>query len=556
MATQNFRRTRALGLVSPKSRQGPRAALVALAGALILAVTPDRVAKAAPHGGAPRPNLLYILADDLGYGDVKCFNPQSLIRTPNIDRLAAAGMRFTDAHSGSSVCTPTRYGIRTGRYSWRSRLKQGVLDGYSPRLIEPGRLTVPLLLKQHQYATACFGKWHLGMDWPLAGGDFARGDRDGWKVDYARPIANGPIAVGFDRYFGISASLDMPPFVFIENDRATRVPTVEKTWIRTGPAAADFDAIDVLPALVDKTVEYLTARAADAKAGRPFFVYLPLSAPHTPIVPTAVWQGKSGLCPYGDFVMQVDDAIGRVVRALDDAGLGHQTLVIVTSDNGCSPAADFAGMVARGHRPSHHFRGHKADLFDGGHRIPFIVRWPARVRPGTTCDQLICLTDLMATCADILGTTLPPDAGEDSVSILPALEGRVDRPLREAVVHHSINGSFAIRQGKWKLLLCPDSGGWSTPRPGSAEARKLPPVQLYDMAADAGEKVNLQDQYPEVVTRLTALLEKYVAEGRSTPGPPQANTGAVEIRRVVKPKPSGKVKAIDAKPRGPAKPRA
>jgi arylsulfatase A-like enzyme len=254
--------------------------------------------------------------------------------------------------------------------------------------------------------------------------------------------------------------------------------------------------------------------------------------------------------------MQVDDAVGRVVRALDDAGLGHNTLVIFTSDNGCSPAADFAGMVARGHRPSYHFRGYKADLFDGGHRIPFMARWPARVRPGTTCDQLICLTDLMATCADLLGTRLPPDAGEDSVSILPALEGRADRPLREAVVHHSINGSFAIRQGKWKLLLCPDSGGWSAPRPGSAEARTLPPLQLYDMAADAGERVNLQDQHPEVVARLTRLLEKYVAEGRSTPGPPQANTGAVEIRRVVKPKRPGKAKEVDPKAHSPAKPRA
>lgn len=509
----------------------------------VLSVVPAILGQCADNRGAP--NVVLILADDLGYGDLKCLNPEGKIATPNLDRLAAGGMVFIDAHSSSSVCTPTRYGLMTGRYNWRSSLQSGVLGGFSRRLIEPGRLTLPALLKQHGYHTACFGKWHLGMDWPLNEGGLASDYPDGWKVDYTQPIQNGPNAVGFDVYFGISASLDMPPYVFIENDRATRVPTVEKTWIRKGPAAADFEAIDVLPTLTRKAVAYITEQAASAKAGKPFFLYLPLSAPHTPIVPTAEWQGKSGLNPYGDFVMQVDASVGQILKTLNDQGLADNTLVVFTSDNGCSPMANIDELAARGHQPSYRFRGHKADIFDGGHRVPFLARWPERIKAGTTSNQLICLTDLMATCAEIVGAKLPDDAGEDSVSLLPALVGRAERPLREAVVHHSVNGSFSIRQGNWKLELCRDSGGWSAPRPGSAAAQKLPPVQLYDLAADVGEQTNVQDQHPEVVARLTRLLEKYVAEGRSTPGAPQPNTGEVDLW-----------KATKAKPKPPARKRA
>jgi arylsulfatase A-like enzyme len=369
------------------------------------------------------------------------------------------------------------------------------------------------------------------MDWPLKDGGFAGDYADGWKVDYTRPIANGPTVVGFDEYFGISASLDMPPYVFIEGDRCRGVPTVEKTWIRKGPAHADFEAIDVLPALATRSVDYIGRRAADARAGRPFFLYLPLTAPHTPIVPTADWQGKSGLNAHADFVMQTDAAVGQVLAALDRHGLADTTLVIFTSDNGCSPQANFPELAAKGHDPSAGFRGHKADVYDGGHRVPFIVRWPGKVKPGTTSDQLTCLTDLMATCADVLGAKLPDAAGEDSFSFLSALDGRATGPLREAVVHHSMNGSFAVRQGNWKLALCPGSGGWSRPRPGRDDASKLPPVQLYDMAADPGERTNVHDQHPEVVARLTRLLDKYVADGRSTPGPAQQNAVAVDVRK-------------------------
>jgi arylsulfatase A-like enzyme len=505
--------------------------------------------------GAAKPNILYILCDDLGYGDVKCLNPQGKIATPHLDKLAAAGMYFTDVHSSSSVCTPTRYGIMTGRYNWRTKLQSGVLGGLSPRLIEPGRLTVAQLLKNHGYHTAAIGKWHLGMDWvKLPGKDVAELNIESpaqvHNVDYAQSIKNGPNAVGFDYYFGISASLDMVPYTYIENDRVTKLPTVDKEFplflgrpngkCRLGPAAPDFEVDDVLPTLTAKAMDHVKSRAADAKAGKPFFLYLPLASPHTPIAPTKEWQGKSGLNHYADFVMQTDHAIGQLLAELDKLGLAENTLVIVTSDNGCSPQADFPALLAKGHNPSYEFRGHKADIFDGGHRVPFLVRWPARVKAGGKSDQLLCLTDFMATAAEIIGAKLPANAAEDSVSFLPALLGTAKAPLREAVVHHSVNGSFAIRQGDWKLELCRDSGGWSEPRPGTPKAADLPPVQLFDLRKDIGEQTNLQAQHPEVVARLTKLLEQYVAEGRSTRGLPQQN--AVDVKLVKATTAAGKKK--------------
>ncbi|MBN2508310.1 MAG: arylsulfatase [Verrucomicrobia bacterium] len=515
--------------------------------AFLVAATLHPATAPSPKPAPDRPNLLYILADDLGYGDVRAFNPDSKIPTPHLDRLAAAGMRFTDAHSSSSVCTPTRYSILTGRYNWRSSLQRGVLGGFSRRLIEPGRLTVPALLRQHGYTTACLGKWHLGMDWPLSAGGWARDYPDGWNVDYSQPIQNGPTALGFDQFFGIAASLDMPPYLFIQNDRTQGRPTVDKTWIRKGPAHADFEAVDVLPTLTRHAVQFIGRHAAAARTGTPFFLYLALTAPHTPILPLPEWQEKSRLNAYADFVMQTDAAIGEVLNALDHANLTSNTLVFAASDNGCSPQAGFNELAAKGHHPSAGFRGHKADIFDGGHRIPFLARWPGRIPPGSTTDQLACLADLMATCADLLDTPLPPNAGEDSISLLPALLGHPLTPLREAVVHHSINGSFAIRQGPWKLALCPDSGGWSAPKPGSAAARGLPPVQLYNLAADPGEQTNLHAQHPEIVERLTRLLETYVRNGRSTPGPSQTNTRPVEFRRPPHPPAAGK--ATPKKPR-------
>jgi arylsulfatase A-like enzyme len=353
-------------------------------------------------GAEDFPNIVFILADDLGYGDIKCLNPAGKIPTPHLDRLAAIGMIFTDAHSSSSVCTPTRYGLLTGRYNWRSRLKNGVLGGFSLRLIETGRLTVPALLKQHGYETACLGKWHVGQDWPLKDGGFAKDYDDGWKVDYMKPILTGPTALGFDYFFGLSASLDMPPHVFIENDLATGIPTVEKKWIRAGPAHASFESIDVLPVLANRAVLYIDRQAAKGGGAGPLFLYFALTATHTPILPRADWQGKSSVNDYADFVMQVDWTVGLVLESLERNGLRENTLVIFTSDNGCYPAAKFPELAAKGHHPSLQFRGHKADIFEGGHRIPFIARWPGKIKAGRVSRQLICLTDLMATCAEII----------------------------------------------------------------------------------------------------------------------------------------------------------
>jgi len=257
-------------------------------------------------------------------------------------------------------------------------------------------------------------------------------------------------------------------------------------------------------------------------------VYFPLTAPHTPLSPTEDWKGKSGLNVYADFVMEVDAMVARVLDTLDKAGLAENTLVIFTSDNGMAPYAGADELEAKGHYPSGEFRGYKADAWDGGHHVPFFARWPGVTAPGTTCRQLTCHTDLLATCAEIVGARLPDSAGEDSVSIMPLLRGQ-DKPIREAVVHHSISGKFAVRQGKWKLLLCGGSGGWASPKDDEARQQGLPDIQLYDMEADIGERENLQDKHPEIVAKLTALLQKYADAGRSTPGAPQKNDMPVDI---------------------------
>ena len=471
---------------------------------LAFVATPARAADAPP-------NIVYILADDMGVGDVACLNPQAQVKTPHLDRLAAQGMRFTDAHSASAVCTPTRYGILTGRYPWRTRLKKGVLGGFSPPLIEEGRLTVPGLLKQHGYRTAAMGKWHLGMDWP--GAEKSDAIKAVERVDYTKPIGRGPTAVGFDHFYGIAASLDMPPYVWIENDRTVGLPTATKKWIREGPAHPDFEAVDVLPTLAKRAAKYV-AESAERKA--PFFLYMPLASPHTPILPGAAFKGKSGVSDYLDFVMETDWAVGQVMEAIDKAGVADNTLVIFTADNGCSPAAGIPKLTAAGHDPSAGRRGTKADLFEGGHRVPFIARWPAKVKAGATCDDVICLNDLMATAAEIVGAKLPADAGEDSVSILPDLLGAAKGPVREAIVHASIDGSLSIRQGRWKLLRAPGSGGWSAPK-GPKEVAGLPKVQLYDLQADPAETMNVHLEHSEVVDRLGALLATYEKSGRSTP---------------------------------------
>jgi arylsulfatase A len=501
---------------------------------------------------ADKPNFIFILCDDLGYGDVKCLNPEGKIPTPNMDRIAKEGITFTDAHTPSSVCTPTRYGTLTGRYNWRTKLQKGVLGGLSPHLIATDRMTVASMFKTQGYHTAAIGKWHLGMDWQVKEGQTVselsiETPDQAWSVDFTHPAKNGPNAAGFDYYFGISASLDMVPYCFIENTRVTAQPTEDRSlemiqgaterYTRKGPAAPGFTGYEVLPTLTQKTTAYIAEKAADAKAGKPFFIYLPLASPHTPILPNPEWRGKSGLNQYGDFVMETDDAVGRILKSLDDNGLTENTVIIFTSDNGCSPSADYPALLAKGHNPSGKLRGHKADIYDGGHRVPFLVRWPAKIKAGQTTAQLTCLTDFTATAAEITGAAIPENAAEDSFSFLPTLLGETRKTTRKSVIHHSIQGIFAIREGKWKLALCPGSGGWSAPRPGN-EPKDAPPVQLFDMEADLGEQNNLAAQHPEIVASLTKKLETLIANGRSTPGANQSNDVPVEMWK--KPEPPKK----------------
>ncbi|MHC4623038.1 MAG: sulfatase family protein [Planctomycetota bacterium] len=464
------------------------------------------------------PNIVFIMADDLGYGDVTCLNRNSKIPTPNIDRMAASGMRFTDAHSGSAVCTPTRYGILTGRYCWRTRLKKGVLAGYSEPLIEPERLTLASLLKRHGYRTACVGKWHLGLGWATTDGQEPNRN----NVDYTRPIEGGPTALGFDYFFGIPASLDMHPYVYIENDNVAAAPTElidGRGWpefYRAGPAAPAFNHEQVMPTLTKKAVDFVEKHQARSP-GRPFFLYFPLTAPHTPILPTKQFRGASKAGEYGDFVVQVDWTVGQVMNALDKHAVADDTLIIFTSDNGPEKGMEQRTEVYA-HHSSYHFRGKKRDIWDGGHRIPFIASWPARIRPNTVTDQTICLTDLMATAAEIVGDRLAGNAAEDSYSILPAmLDENLQEPVREAVVHHSSKGEFAIRQGRWKLILCKGSGGNRYKTGPNAIKQDDPPGQLYDMRDDYSEKRNLYNHRPEIVEKLSNLLQKYRQQGHSRP---------------------------------------
>lgn len=463
----------------------------------------------------------------MGVGDVSALNAKSAWQTPHLDRLAKEGVAFTDAHSSSAVCTPSRYSILTGRYNWRSARKSGVGGGFSPALIEPGRVTVASYLRERGYATAMVGKWHLGLNWAKAAvAKNAKATES--DVDFAQPFGGGPLACGFQEFFGISASLDMPPYAWLRGDRVEGAPLQpiagnqgQAMW-RAGPAADGFAHVDVLPREATEALAYIGRQDATT----PFFLYLALTAPHTPILPEGEFNGKTKTTVYGDFCVQVDDVVGRVVSALKARGLDANTLVIFTADNGCSPAANFADLKAAHHDSQPGLRGAKADIYEGGHRVPFIVRWPAGIKTsGRLSDELICQSDLLATCAAMIGEKLPGTAGEDSVSMLPVLAGeKLAAPLREAIVHHSINGSFAIRQGAWKLCLGPDSGGWSEPKPGKAPAGS-PAFQLFNLQDDPAETTNVIAAHPEVVKRLGALMKSYVERGRSTPGAVQLNAG-------------------------------
>jgi arylsulfatase A len=455
-----------------------------------------------PAAANPLPNIILILCDDLGYGDVQCLNPEhGKIPTPGADRLAREGMIFTDAHSGSSVCTPTRYGIMTGRYSWRTKLQAGVVTGYAPSLIAPDRPTVAGFLKAAGYHTAAIGKWHLNFQYldpdtgnPLQAGKFK-------NPPVGAKIPDGPAARGFDLYHGFHHARDME--AVIENDTVIEHDAV----------------VNMLPRLRRKAVEYIHSRK---DSGQPFFLYLPLGSPHTPIVPSPEWIGRSGLGKYGDFVMQTDDALAAVMEALESAGLADKTLLIYTSDNGCSKEAGIEKLAAKGHKVSAGLRGSKADIWDGGHRVPFIARWPSVIQPGSVSNELICLVDFFATAAEIVASPPPANSCEDSVSFLPALKGQPAKSSRGGVIHHSISGHFAYRQGPWKLALARGSGGWTQPTEAKTP-KNAPPAQLYHMERDIGETANLFESKPDIADKLLRHLESDITRGRSTDGPAAAN---------------------------------
>lgn len=503
--------------------------LIAISGGFSWEVTADEA----------RPNFLIILADDLGYGDVQCYNPdRGKIPTPHLDRLAAQGMKFTDGHSSSAGCTPSRYSLLTGRYDVRNRMEGvGVFGAFGgPPLIPEDRLTIASLVKQRGYRTECMGKWHVGWEWPIERAErellgtrqtntleehyvpptVTAEQRAAWQRIFARPVGGGPTALGFDHYFGID-SAGWPPFCFIENDRtvgvpnrllsAAELPRDYSIAASQGPANEDWRFVATMPEIAKHACETI---ASSASSKQPFLLYLPLPAPHQPWVVSDEWRGKSGLGTYADWVMQLDATVGRVIEALDRTDAAGNTLVLFGSDNG------FAGyslkeLNDRGHFPSGPLRGSKAQPYEGGHREPFIARWPAVVKPGRVCSQLVLQTDIFATIADVLRIEVPDDASEDSFSFLPLLRGE-SRAVREHAIHSSGQGAYALRRGSWKLIV------------DTADKWK-PPVQLYNLAEDLGERKNLADVEPARVAEMRALLMKLIHDGRSTTGRPQHNDG-------------------------------
>jgi len=484
----------------------------------------------------PQPrSIVVILADDLGYGDMHCNAPHTCrIKTPNMDRLAAGGLRFTDGHSSSGCCSPSRYTLLTGRYHWRTSLQSGIVGVWDKPLIAEKRLTIAELARQQGYRTACFGKWHLGHDWPIepelkplftgfggqAGGggkvteQISAAHRQAWQSAFSQRIPGGPITRGFDEYFGTDVP-NWPPYCFIEGDRTVGIPDrllPAKDFIRNqaslqGPALENWSLQAVLPALAERAEQFIRQQSA---AQQPFLLYLPLTTPHTPLAVNQPWRGSSGLnSDYADLVMETDAVVGRVLDALDQAGLTNDTLVFFTSDNGCASYIGVPPLEAQGHFPSGPYRDYKASVFEGGHRVPFVVRWPQVVSTGQVCSQLVQQADVMATLADIFKVTLPANAGEDSFSLLPLLQGS-NAPVRAQAVNTACNGLPAYREGSWKLILQPDAANGTE-------------VQLYNLAEDPREAMNLAGSETDRVAAMRRAFEQVITSGRSTPGPGQKN---------------------------------
>jgi len=464
-----------------------------------------------------RPNIVFIMADDMGYGDVSCYNNQSKIPTPNIDRLASEGILFTDAHAPAALCSPTRYGLLTGRYCWRTRLNKGVLIGYDETpLIEQGRNTIASVLKQKGYYTACIGKWHVGLTWPTKDGCVIRDDENKWQeyggvfkenedcVDFSEAITGGPVDLGFDYFFGTAGcSTSDPPYVFIENRHTVVVPTMPSTeelhklpGFMPGLMDPDWSEEDVDLRHTEKAIEFIH-RHVKEQHDAPFFLYVALSSPHIPFLVPDLAKGKSEEGPRGDLVVVVDWCTGEILKALEEHNLSENTLVIVTSDNGPRKGAN-------GHKSAGEFRGRKAQIWEGGHRVPFIARWPGKIEPGTTTDATISLTDMFATFASLVHHS-NAEGGEDSYNILPALLGEETTNTEDQVrIFHSGSADFAIRKGKWKLIL--------NIRESGLENQSLPPGitaptgQLFDLSTDPYETNDLWDQEPGVVEELLEIF--------------------------------------------------
>ena len=489
-----------------------------------LAERPAGVAE--PAGADARPNIVLVLADDFGWGDLHALNESSELPTPALDRLASEGLLYSDAHSPSAVCTPTRYGLLTGRYAWRTRLQHGVLGGYSKPLIEPERRTIAERLAARGYRTAMVGKWHLGVQLSLLEG---AGDLELWPgdpgVDFEGPILDGPLQHGFDSFFGVTGSLDMPPYVWVRDDHFSGTASHQQAgvafphYLRPGPRAEDFVHERALQRLFDEAVGVI-ADLAEREA--PLFLYLALTAPHKPTWPGAEARGRTRLGEYGDLVAEVDAGVGRVLAALEESGMAQQTLFLFTSDNGSymrrlAPGAPDhvddgtqQGFRADRHRSNGPWRGTKADIWEGGHRVPLIVRWPGEVAPGTRSADAVCLTDLYATLAEVLGMELEHEEAEDSLSLLSGWRGARDFE-RPALVQHSVNGTFALRSGRWKLVLSSGSGGREAPAGKPFEQ----PWRLFDLEQDPGEASDLAPENAERVARLAAIFEGLRSSGRT-----------------------------------------
>ena len=516
---------------------GREKAVTASASGQVIAATVLAGLLAGPLSSATqpaRPDVLLIYTDDQGYGDVSALNPGSRFQTPNLDRLVREGMAFTDAHSSDTVCTPSRYGLLTGRYSWRTRMKKGVMGAEGKGLIAEDRTTLASLLRDSGYRTAMVGKWHLGMTF-----HGNKGNRD-----WSRPVLDGPVDKGFDYFYGIPASMNYGVLTYIENRRVLDPPTL---WTQkkaneiaiadyriTPPyeltreggeleVAASFDDQQVLTAFTKRAVQWLDDFASEG-GDEPFFLYVAYTSPHKPVIPIAEFQGKSEAGAYGDFMMETDAHIGSLLEALDRNEMTRDTLVLVTSDNG--PETTYRERLKRfGHASAGGLRGGKRDLYEGGHRVPFIVRWPAVAKPGQRSSDLVCQTDVLATMAEVLGRELEYGEGEDSVSFLPILKGE-QRPSRPPVIHHSSAGYFAIRDGRWKLNMIRGSGGSLAPRIVAAKPGE-PQFELYDISADLAETNNVAGREPGVVSRLRDETTRIVTTGRSTAGPPARNDGAL-----------------------------